>query len=201
MPDHSDESDGYHPKDALTNALNAVMITGGAGLIVSGVQNTLAKENRGLFGLFTKTGGTIATFALMGGTYAFVKDASANIRETDDPWNSGLGGFFSGALLGVASGRLPRVVGFGAGLAVILAVWDGAGGSFKGSKWKEGAVDEVARKDAIRTTRRRPYEETIAEIGEGRGIYGPGYAERRRALLKEKYNIDVPETPEKPYAY
>lgn len=97
------------------------------------------------------------------------------------------------------------------------------GNTFKGTKAFEPEVDEVSRLEAIRTTRRRSFEETIAAVGEGRGmdfpassphilvywrmltkyylgIYGPGYAERRRALLKEKYGIEVPATPEKPYA-
>ncbi|EPS45423.1 hypothetical protein H072_566 [Dactylellina haptotyla CBS 200.50] len=201
--EHSDSgpSDGtYRPKDAITNTINAIMLTGGAGLVVSGVQNTLARENRGLFGVFTRTGGTIGLFAAMGGTYAFIKDASANLREKEDPWNAGLGGFFAGAMLGVPSGRIPRVFGYGAGLAILVATFEGSGSHFRGSRWKEGYIDEIVRKDEIRTTRRRPFEETIAEVGEGRGIYGPGYPERRRALLKEKYGLDIPAKPEKPYA-
>lgn len=38
--------------------------------------------------------------AAMGGTYEFVKTASANLREKEDHFNVTLGGFFSGALLG-----------------------------------------------------------------------------------------------------
>lgn len=37
----------------------------------------------------------------MGGTYEFVKTASANLREKEDHWNVALGGFFSGAILGL----------------------------------------------------------------------------------------------------
>lgn len=37
----------------------------------------------------------------MGGTYSFVRTASANLREQDDVYNTALGGFFSGALLGL----------------------------------------------------------------------------------------------------
>lgn len=36
----------------------------------------------------------------MGGTYSFVKTASANLREQEDTWNTAIGGFFSGAILG-----------------------------------------------------------------------------------------------------
>lgn len=39
----------------------------------------------------------------MGGTYAFVSTASANLREKNDPYNPGLGGFFAGALVGLRS--------------------------------------------------------------------------------------------------
>jgi hypothetical protein len=37
----------------------------------------------------------------MGGTYEFVKTASANLREKEDHYNVALGGFFSGAILGL----------------------------------------------------------------------------------------------------
>lgn len=37
----------------------------------------------------------------MGGTYAFVRAASANLREKDDPWNTAVAGFSAGALLGL----------------------------------------------------------------------------------------------------
>ncbi|KAF3283617.1 hypothetical protein TWF970_000795 [Orbilia oligospora] len=139
--------------------------------------------------------------AAVGGTYAFIKDASANLRETDDPWNAALGGFFGGALLGIRTGRIPYVLGFGAGLATLVASFDAGGNHWRGAKWREGYVDDVARREAIRSTRRRAYEETIEEIGEGRGVYGPGYAERRAARLKEKYGVEVPLEHEKPYAY
>lgn len=37
----------------------------------------------------------------MGGTYEFAKIASANLREKEDPWNTAIGGFFSGSILGL----------------------------------------------------------------------------------------------------
>jgi len=39
----------------------------------------------------------------MGGTYAFVSTASANLREKNDPWNHFWGGVTGGALLGLRS--------------------------------------------------------------------------------------------------
>jgi len=52
----------YHPKDAVSTAVRATMITASAGAIISGVQNALTKQNVGAFGILTKTGGTIAVF-------------------------------------------------------------------------------------------------------------------------------------------
>lgn len=39
----------------------------------------------------------------MGGTYAFVSTASANLRQKNDPWNHFWGGMTGGALLGMRS--------------------------------------------------------------------------------------------------
>jgi len=52
----------YHPKDAVKAAINGTMITGAAGGLVSAIQNTLTKRNVSPWGVFTKTGGTIAVF-------------------------------------------------------------------------------------------------------------------------------------------
>lgn len=52
----------YHPKDAVKAAINGTLITGAAGLAVSAIQNTLTKRNLSAWGVFTRTGGTIAVF-------------------------------------------------------------------------------------------------------------------------------------------
>lgn len=52
--------------------------------------------------------------------------------------------------------------------AVILGAYDFTGGRLKG--WnRDPEQDEFERKQHIRQNRRRPIEETIAEVGEGRG--------------------------------
>ena len=94
--------------------------------------------------------------------------------------------------------------------AVVLGAYDYTGGSLKGTS-KDPEIDEFERKELLRKNRRRPIEQTISEIGEGRGayytrtfvygqltrrgIYGPGYDERRRERIKVKYGIDVPAKP------
>lgn len=69
--------------------------------------------------------------------------------------------------------------------------------------------DEFARKEILRRTTRLPVEQTIAELGEGPGTFerpftttmrspnnvteikGPGYEERRRQRLQEKFGVEI----------
>ncbi|KAF2214201.1 hypothetical protein CERZMDRAFT_105398 [Cercospora zeae-maydis SCOH1-5] len=193
--DHTEDS--YHPQDAVGAAIKATMVTATGGAFVSAIQNTLTKQNVGAWGVFTRTGGTISTFAAMGGAYAFFKSASANLRQKNDTYNHAIGGFFSGSMLGLRFRSAPAVLGYGTSLAVILAAFNYTGGRLVGAK-VDPEVDEVARKEYLRKNRRRSIEETINELGEGRGVHGPGYAERRAARLKEAYGIDVVHSPTVP---
>ncbi|PTU18187.1 hypothetical protein P175DRAFT_0504092 [Aspergillus ochraceoroseus IBT 24754] len=127
----------------------------------------------------------------MGGTYEFVKTASANLREKEDHYNVALGGFFSGAILGLRARTFPAVLGYGAALATAMGAFEFAGGSLFGQK-RGLDVDEFERREHLRTNYRTPGEQAVAELGEGRGIYGPGYEQRRRERIKEAYGIDVP---------
>lgn len=54
----------YQPKDAVKAGINGTMITGAAGGLVSAIQNTLTKRNVNAWGIFTRTGGTIAVFGI-----------------------------------------------------------------------------------------------------------------------------------------
>lgn len=66
-------------------------------------------------------------------------------------------------------GSTPKVLGFGALSAVILSAFNYTGGSLKGFK-KDTEIDDFERKEALRLNRRRPVEETISQLGEGRGM-------------------------------
>ncbi|CCX15594.1 Tim17/Tim22/Tim23/Pmp24 family-domain-containing protein [Pyronema domesticum] len=179
----------FERKDAVGQGVKGTLIVGGVGAIMSGIQNSLSKQNIGAMGVITKTGATIGIFAAMGGSYMFVRNAAANLREKDDHWNPTIAGFVSGAVLGTRFRTMPAVLGYGAGLAVLLGTFDYTGGTLRGY-FRDPDFDEITRKENIRKNRRRPFEETVEEIGEGRGIQGPGYEDRRRALLTEKYGID-----------
>lgn len=47
--------------------------------------------------------------AAMGGTYEFSKLASANLREKDDSWNSAIGGFLAGSIMGIKCSPIAQM--------------------------------------------------------------------------------------------
>lgn len=61
---------------------------------------------------------------------------------------------------------MPVVVGLGSGIAVFQGMFYYLGGRFDTFKKEE---DEFARKETLRRTTRLPIEQTVSEIGEGRG--------------------------------
>lgn len=65
---------------------------------------------------------------------------------------------------------MPRVLGYGALVSVALATFEYTGGTLKGYL-NRNDEDEYERKEMLRRNRRRPIEETLAAIGEGRGKY------------------------------
>ena len=67
----------------------------------------------------------------------------------------------------------PALLGYGATLAALMGAFEFTGGSLFGYKVRDLNVDEFERREALRTTYRKPMEETIAQIGEGRGVLSP----------------------------
>lgn len=53
----------FHAKNSIKSGVNGALVGGAAGLIASAIQNSLAKTNVGAFGIFTRTGGTVATLS------------------------------------------------------------------------------------------------------------------------------------------
>jgi hypothetical protein len=68
------------------------------------------------------------------------------------------------------AGTTPAVIGFGTLCAVVLGAYDYTGGALSGYK-KDPEMDEFERKEQLRKNRRRPIEETITQLGEGRGTF------------------------------
>ncbi|SPO05206.1 related to NADH-ubiquinone oxidoreductase 21.3 kDa subunit [Cephalotrichum gorgonifer] len=179
----------YQAKDALKEGLKCGALGAGSGLFFAAMRTSLSHKNLGLLGVF-KFGQTIGITTLALGALGFTHAAAANIREKDDAWNAAIAGGVGGSIAGLVSHQMPKVVGAGAGLAIVLGVFEYTGGRFDGylNRREEDAFD---RRQRMLTQRRRPLEETIADVGEGRGICPPGYEERRRERIKEKYGWDI----------
>lgn len=66
---------------------------------------------------------------------------------------------------------MPQIVGWGAGISIVMSALEFTGGSLvgKGKNERPDVIDEYERKEYLRKNRRRPLVETIAEVGEGRG--------------------------------
>ena len=69
----------------------------------------------------------------------------------------------------IAVRSFPAVLGFGAFTSVLMGAFDFTGGMLTGYG-KDKEVDEFERKEQLRTTRRRPVEETLRELGESNGM-------------------------------
>ncbi|KAG8869032.1 hypothetical protein FRB97_001649, partial [Tulasnella sp. 331] len=95
------EKESYTPRRPLYDAALVGAQSAAVGVVVSAVQNALAKHNAGAAGIFTRTGGTIGFFAAMGATFALTDSMSANIREKNDATNGFVGGCSAGVLAGL----------------------------------------------------------------------------------------------------
>jgi hypothetical protein len=61
----ADDGPVYQPQDALGRSARSAAITGAAGLFIASVQNTVAKEQVGAFGVFTRFGTTIGLLSMI----------------------------------------------------------------------------------------------------------------------------------------
>lgn len=69
----------------------------------------------------------------------------------------------------LAAGRMAPILGYGAFTSALLSAFEYTGGSLRGKRPEIDGMDEFERKEHLRKNRRRPIEETLANIGEGRG--------------------------------
>ncbi|EJD04070.1 uncharacterized protein FOMMEDRAFT_19377 [Fomitiporia mediterranea MF3/22] len=117
----------YEPKSTLKYASFVGLQAGIVGTLVSTVQNALGKHNKGAFGVFTRSGGTIGFFAAMGFTFAATEAVVANTREKDDALNGAAGGCAAGFLAGLRARSLPVAFASCAFLGAAVGVYDSAG--------------------------------------------------------------------------
>lgn len=97
------EPEPFSSKSAFSNGMNAAATSAAAGVLVSAVQNSVQRHDKGALGVFTRTGSTIALFTAMGGVFAYTDAAVANIREKNDSFNGAAGGCAAGLVAGASS--------------------------------------------------------------------------------------------------
>ncbi|KOS17973.1 NADH-ubiquinone oxidoreductase 21.3 kDa subunit [Escovopsis weberi] len=178
----------YVPHDVLDETAKTAVVGLGSGFFIAAIKNALAKGNVGAMGVFSRGAPIIGICAAGPGAYAFFSRAMMNLREKDDAWAAAFGGFMCGGVLGLPFKRFPVVLSLGALVGTVQGSFNYLGGRIDSFRKEE---DEFERKEIIRRTTRVPVEQTIAEIGEGRGIRAPGYEERRRERIKDKYGFEI----------
>lgn len=72
-----------------------------------------------------------------------------------------------------SAGRVPAILGFGALFSVVLTTFEYTGGTLRGGRGNNRTVEleEYDRKEEHRLNRRRPIEEAVLNLGEGRGTW------------------------------
>jgi hypothetical protein len=108
--DADDEPSAYIDRAALNDGMNGAGISAFGGLLVSSVQNSTQKHNRGAMGIFTRTGSTIALFTAMGGIFSFTDSFVANTRRKDDALNGAAGGCAAGLVAGASGEWTPKAL-------------------------------------------------------------------------------------------
>lgn len=63
---------------------------------------------------------------------------------------------------------IPAVLGYGVALSTVMSAFEYTGGTLFGYK-KDHTEDEFERRQKLRKAFRTPAEDTISELGEGRG--------------------------------
>ncbi|KAJ2827054.1 hypothetical protein FBU31_003277 [Coemansia sp. 'formosensis'] len=105
----------------------------GIGMLVSAFQTAYAPSKGGsALDMFGKYGGTIAFMAAMGGVFAGVDAAAAQIRGKDDYKNSAIAGCAAGLIAGARKRSIPAALGSCAFFATGMATYDYSGG-FEGA--------------------------------------------------------------------
>jgi len=141
MPEGSG-SNVYQPKGAVALAAQMGLYTGGVGFFISAIQNALTSHNRGAMGVFTRTGGTIGFFALMGATFAFAEACTANFRSRDDSLNAAAGGCAAGLVAGAKMRSVPYGLASCAVLGGLMGTFDATGSTLAG-RWRAQGLQSV----------------------------------------------------------
>jgi hypothetical protein len=178
----------YVPHDVIGETSKTAIVAFGSGLFIASIRNAMDRRNVGALGIFTRGAPIIGLATAAPTAYCVVSRMSMNLREKEDVWAAALGGFAAGAIIGLPFKKFAPAMAVGAAFSAVQGTFFLFGNRIDSYKHED---DEFERKEILRRTTRVPVEETITLIGEGRGIKPPGYEERRRERIKEKYGFEI----------
>lgn len=135
----------FEARSVVASAAEMGLYSGGVGLFVSTIQNALSSHNRGAMGVFTRSGGTIGFFALMGATYALVDTLTANSRREHDSLNSAAGGCAAGLMAGARMRSIPYGLASCAILGGLMGTFDATGANLAG-QWRSDTLASAEEK-------------------------------------------------------
>ncbi|KAL0084131.1 hypothetical protein J3Q64DRAFT_1809179 [Phycomyces blakesleeanus] len=145
-------------KDAIAEAGKTAAITGGLGLFVSAMQNTVQKHTEGAKGVFTRTGSTVAIFAAMGGIFSLGESVAHSVRGEDDALNAGIGGCAAGMVSVLRTKSIAKMCAACAGVGATMYAYEYSGG-LKGSLVGKSLQEKKEIRDSFFTQPNKVEEE------------------------------------------
>jgi len=116
-----DQEAVFIPSDTWVDVASLTLQGAGLGLVISSLQNTVAHHNKGMMGVFTRSGGTIGYYAAVAAAWQLGFSASNNFRQKTDYINSFNGGCAAGFLMGMRQRNIPAAMGGCAFVGSVMA--------------------------------------------------------------------------------
>ncbi|KAK9452221.1 uncharacterized protein V1518DRAFT_410660 [Limtongia smithiae] len=166
----------YEPRDTLAVTSSVALPCFGISLAYATALERFKHFQAPMATSVIRIGTTSLFLASIGMSYQFVESAASNLREKNDAWNHFYGGLAGGAIMGLKARTFTSTIFSSLALGSVLGLARWAGGLY-GAKYTVEEPEESAFTDksssfyAVRS--RAPLSETLAKLGEGRGLYVP----------------------------
>lgn len=166
----------FSKHNAVFESCRAGVIGALFGLNLVLVRNSLS-PSRTMTAGFKGHAGTVATFAMVGGAYAFGDAVASNLNERETPLNGAVGGALAGAVLGASLkdfGARTVAKSFGGAALLALTVATFQWGFDRGHNHSVSSVtsekvaltEEHPRQGFWELVQRKPLSQTVAELGD-----------------------------------
>ncbi|KAI9502590.1 hypothetical protein GGI25_003738 [Coemansia spiralis] len=125
----SKKKQSREPKEWMAETAKYTLAGAGVGLFVSAFQTAYAPRKGGsALDVVKKYSGTIGFMAAMGGIFAGVDAAVAQVRGKDDYVNNAVAGCAAGFIAGIRQRSIPAALGGCAFFATVMGTYEATGG-------------------------------------------------------------------------